>query len=55
MDKLRDTFFLVLVVIAANSCSPNQEKLTELETNSNLAIPTLASSTFVGQRTLRIF
>ena len=34
MNKLRDTFFLVLVVIAANSCSPNEEKLTELQTNS---------------------
>ena len=34
MNKLRDTFFLVLVAIAANSCSPNREKLTELETNS---------------------
>ncbi len=34
MNKKRDAFFLVLVVIAANSCSPNQEKLIELETNS---------------------
>jgi len=33
VNNLKDTFFLVLVVIAANSCSPNQEKLTELETN----------------------